>query len=164
MALAGKTAMHTIVPGEGVGTCRIGAHKQTAVEMFGSPLPVDPNADISGYFQFPLAGVEVAFNVNNEIETLFFHFRSSSHTAFNGTTNLGIGIDSSVEDVIARYGKPSQVTEYTSSRTKELRYGAIGTTFNFKDGLLVDIRVSEPRSETWPDEWPMRPMTDDCSW
>jgi hypothetical protein len=143
------TAMHTIVAGEGVGVCRIGANKQTAIETFGSP-SVEESDSQSGYLQFPQAGVETRFDEADRITHLFLYFRSTSNSTFKGITNLGIGIDSSVVDVLARYGRPSTFAEFTESREKNIFYDSLGIMFSFKDEELIDIRISESRAETWP--------------
>src|SRR5262249_4667133 len=128
---------HTIVAGEGVGPCRIGANKQTAVDLFGAPA-----YDESGHLEFPSAGVEIACDDNQRIITIFLFFRSPPNSPFAGATNLGIGAASSVDDVLAAYGQPTGVLDFTE---KTLTYDTLGITFTFEGGRLVDIRVKGPR-------------------
>jgi uncharacterized protein YegJ (DUF2314 family) len=150
------SAKHTIVAGEGVGPCRIGANKQTATDLFGAPA-----RDESSHLEFPSAGVEIAYDEHQRIVTIFLFFRSPPNAPFNGRTHLGIGADSSVDDVVAAYGEPTRSFGFTE---KTLDYDALGITFTFAKGQLVDIRVKASRADPWQDEWPERPMTEEFSW
>lgn len=152
--------MHTIVAGAGVAACRIGADKQAAIAAFGTP-SIDP--EVPGYLLFPAAGVEV--NLDEETGTvaaLFFFFRHEEYAHFTGSTDHGIGSDSTEADVLAAYGEPTQVLDFTDEKT--LDYQTEGILFTFQDGRLVDIRIHPPSVATWPAEWPLRPMSAACSW
>lgn len=147
---------NTIVAGEGVGLCRIGANKQTAIDLFGTPAQ-----DESGCLEFPSAGVEIAYDENDRIETIFLFFRTPPASSFAGKTDRGIGVESSIDDVLATYGKPTSVLDFTE---KTFAYASLGIIFTFHTGRLVDIRVSSPHFDPWQDEWPERPINEDFSW
>lgn len=149
-------AKYTIVAGEGVGACRIGANKQAAIDLFGKPVH-----DEASHLEFPSAGVEIAYDENERILTIFLVFRSPPNSQFSGRTDLGIGADSSVDDVLAAYGQPTGIMDFTE---KTLAYDAHGIHFTFAKGRLVDIRVKASRLDPWQDEWPERPMTEEFSW
>ncbi|MEO1527873.1 MAG: hypothetical protein AAFX06_20775 [Planctomycetota bacterium] len=137
---------YTIVAGKGTEGIQLGEDRQCAIDVLG-----EPSSNSAGYLEFLDAGVDIAYIKSGQIRTAFFYYRSPEHGAFDGQTARGIGRDSSVEDVLELYGKPSRVGESTISefgakpgaREKSLDYSELGITFTFWDDELADIRVYE---------------------
>ncbi|PHR95214.1 MAG: hypothetical protein COA78_30625 [Blastopirellula sp.] len=152
------SSKYIIESGVGVGECCVGADLQTAIDLFG---PTD-TSDQSGYFEFKSAGVSILCDSSNKIDTLFLYYQSEEYSAFDGSTMLGIGSQSTIEDVLDCYGTPTTMSQFTKETS--ISYRTLGVTFTFDGDALEDVRVSEPRSDDWPKEWSRRIKTGASSW
>ena len=122
------------------------------------------DGETPNFLQYTDLGIDVSFDDEDRITCVIFFFHSSKHRPFQGTTSLGIGIDSSLDDVLKRYGTPTQIFDMTSYRQKYFYYHKDGITFVFKDGVLESIQIEKPKATWWPAEWPERRDTDKLNW
>lgn len=105
--------------------------------------------DATGYLVFPKAGLDVYSNRDGVIGAIHFYYRLPGYSAFDGKTDKGIGISSSISEVIDQYGEPDRIGESTVSefgavpgaKEKSLQYWEQGIIFTFWDEKLADIRV-----------------------
>lgn len=133
-----------IVPGDGVTGCGVGGTVQDAVAVFG-----DPSSWLRDDLRFSSRGVDVRRHRDGRIRGLIFYFRSSIHQPFSGSTDKGIGRESTAEAVLQAYGKPERIGEGVVSEYGPepgapehfLRYSKLGVAFTFHDRRLADIRV-----------------------
>ncbi|MEO7106425.1 MAG: hypothetical protein ABIZ09_08640 [Rhodoferax sp.] len=139
-------ATHQIVESIGLKGCKIGDDDAAFQRLFGG-------TSANGHLISEAKGVEAA-TTHGKIVSLIFHFSSSSFGVFDGETLMGIGRQSSPEDVIRTYGKPESLqdgpgplTSATSWKQElSIRYWSKGLTFTFWDGRLADIRVYQVKS------------------
>lgn len=133
----------SIISGTGLPDLRIGDQAQNAIGLFG-----ESSASTSGYLNFPGHGISVKHDDNERITRIFYYFRLPEYTAFNGKTRAGIGADSTIADVIEKYGEPSKrgesvVSEFGAmpgAKEEWLSYEKTGLMFTFWDDALADIR------------------------
>jgi hypothetical protein len=126
----------------------------------GQTSPNDP----AFYFDYRFSGVQVAFNDSHSIQCIWFYFRDKNHWAYNGTTQEGIDLDSTIDDVLKRYGKPTKLADYSYKQGTEVRYDNLGIHFEFAQGLLEHISIYTSKPMWWPAEWPHRRHTPDLNW
>jgi hypothetical protein len=80
------------------------------------------------------------------------YFRSDEYARFHGKTNLGIGAESTVRDVICTYGMPIAISntidrrdgKLPARRYVRLRYHRKGIVISFADGELTKIHTLAP--------------------
>lgn len=156
-----------ITAGTGLSACPIGCDAQQFVLLF-------PGAKVSGsHILVRDRGVEVMVR-HSRIVTFFFYFNTnitnessvSAQTSllgainkrinndfgpksdFKGRTDTGIGGDSSIDDVIMKYGKPDEYLKgtgpYGNGQEISLSYVNKGISFTFLNNRLSDIRVFSP--------------------
>jgi len=138
-----------ITPGVGLPECSIGKNKNCFIEQFGGEQMAIEN--FTEYWLAKPKGVEIIVK-DDKIETMFFYFYSPSYASFDGKTNVGIGQNSTINDVIRAYGQPTKtdnsiISEYGAMPgTHEiyLYYARMGITFTFWNNRLADIRVFKP--------------------
>ncbi len=138
---ASDAPTYTILPGKGLGKCSIGMPVQHAVKLFGKP-----DKDEKGYIQFLQQGVEAKVE-DAKIVTLFFHYRSKTVMTFDGETDKGIGMWSTIPQVLRRYGKPSRIGDSIVSefgpmpgaRDYTIEYTKAGISFTFYNNELAYI-------------------------
>lgn len=134
-------AQYLIIPGSGISECMLGSDESNFVQQFGGNR-------WEGYWIARDRGIEARV-ANGKVAVIFFHFYSNSYKPFNGKTREGIGRDSTIDSVIATYGKPDRIGESIVSpfgampgaHEKYLSYASIGIAFTFWDGRLADIRT-----------------------
>lgn len=135
--------LQVIVPGEGTENCRLG-NSLTETELpFGKQ-----KQKLNGHASAKNEGVEVIIE-NGKIDTIFYFFRSKTYRSFSGSTEKGIGANSTIDEVIKAYGKPDRIGESTVSEfgpepgAKEhfLEYPKLGIYFTFYNEKLADIRI-----------------------
>lgn len=140
------SARFIIVPGVGLPECSIGKNMNCFIEQFGGE-------QWENYWIAKSKGVDIRVE-NKRITGMFFYFYSKTYASFDGKTNVGIGQNSEIDDVIRAYGKPSKVGNSVLPDTGampgahevSLVYPAMGIEFTFWNRRLADIRV-----------FPMRP-------
>jgi len=136
---------YLITPGVGLPECRIGKDEKCFTEEFGGK-------QWENYWIAQPKGVDVKV-VNGKIVTMFFYFYSKTYTSFDGQTSVGIGKNSTVNDVVRAYGKPQRIgkSELPASHAipgaheVSLDYPSMGIIFTFWDRRLADIRIFETR-------------------
>src|SRR5262249_8547921 len=132
-----------IVPGKGLEKCSIGMPVQLAIDLFGKP-----DKEKKGSVHFFQKGVEVHVE-DGKIVTLFFHYRSKTELTFDGETDKGIGMWSTIPQVLRRYGKASQICDSIVSEAGPLpgakdytiEYSPAGIMFTFYNNELGHITV-----------------------
>ena len=137
----------TIIPGGGVKGCQIGASIEDAHKVFGKP---SSKKDL--YVDFDDRGFGTAID-DGKINAMFFYFRSRTKKQFSGSTDKGVGKDSSIEDVIKQYGIPGRTFKSVVSEFGEepgavddtLSYSKLGVHFTFYDKKLAFIVVNGKR-------------------
>ncbi|WP_218192559.1 hypothetical protein [Pseudomonas sp. Irchel s3h17] len=136
---------YLITSGVGLPDCRIGKDENNFIEQFGGKKWED-------YWTAESKGVGVKV-VDGKIATMFFFFYSKTHTSFDGQTNVGIGKNSSINDVVRAYGEPQRIGEsdlpdssaMPGAHEISLEYPSMGIVFTFWDRRLADIRVFAAR-------------------
>jgi len=144
---------YTITPGVGIRGCSIGTSVKQVLDLLGTPNTVTPNSVDEDYVRFYRHGVDV-LTEKDRVRTLFFYFRSRKHVTFDGLTDKGIGMWSTIPEVIKLYGEPSRIGESTVSTSGDtpgaheyyLEYPHLGIAFTFYDNELADIRVFQKAS------------------
>jgi hypothetical protein len=115
-----------------------------ARELFGRP-----ERERDDYLGYLRRGVQVMLSDRGRIDALIFLYRSRTHMTFDGVTDKGIGMWSTIPEVVKRYGEPERIGESTVSESGEipkahefsLEYPKQGISFTFYDNELADIRV-----------------------
>jgi hypothetical protein len=130
---------YTILPGKGLKECSLGMPERTAIDLFGRP-------------HWTEQGVEVEAEAG-KIAAMFFHYRSRKVVTFDGTTDRGLGMWSTIPEVRRLYGKPSRVGDSIVSefgpmpgaRDYTMEYARLGISFTFYNNELGHIAVYAPR-------------------
>lgn len=138
---------YIIRAGIGIEECPIRCDEKTFKELF-------QGTKSGGYLVAPKKGVD-ALIVRGKVHTLFFYINSPNEFKFHGLTDTGIGVDSSIKDVIQAYGKPEKVisgpvtlTQGKVGEEDSLIFRKQGISFTFIDGRLADIRVQAVPADT----------------
>jgi hypothetical protein len=138
---------YAILPGRGLEKCEVDGPVRQVRELFGRP---DRERDQSlSYYR---RGVQVLTD-RGQIDALIFLYRSRTHMTFDGVTDKGVGMWSTIPDVIKRYGEPERIGDSTVSEFGEfpgahefsLEYPSQGIAFTFYDNELADVRVYAKR-------------------
>jgi hypothetical protein len=137
----------TILPGQGLDKCAIDGPVQQARELLGRPERTTDTA-----LEYYRRGVMVQTD-RGQIDALIFFYRSRTHMTFDGVTDKGVGMWSTLPEVVKRYGEPDRIGESTISPAGEfpgfheftLEYPRQGIVFTFYDNELADIRVFAKR-------------------
>lgn len=156
-----------IILGTGTRRLRIGATARSIVEMMGRPDDVlrsdsgdgfHLNAGAANYVDpthwlvYKEAGVAL-IESGGRIESIVFRFRNRTFVSFDGATDRGIGMWSTVNDVIRAYGNPDRIEKgykfLKGIDTAEhdfsylLHYTSRATVFTFRNGELQAIVVGK---------------------
>ncbi|WP_458722457.1 hypothetical protein [Pseudomonas brenneri] len=139
------SARFIITPGVGLAECGIGKDESCFIEWFGGEQWED-------YWIAKSKGVDIRVK-NGKIISMFFYFYSRSHVSFDGKTNVGIGKNTTIDDVIRAYGKPFKIGKsmvpssgaMPGAHEISLVYPSMGIEFTFWDRRLADVRVYEAR-------------------
>lgn len=137
-----------ITPGVGIKNLSLNDTVQQAESNFSKDFVVK-----NGYLHLPSKGIDASHGADNRIKAIFLYFRLPNYNAFNGITEKGIGINSSIEDVHKAYGPPTRegesvISEFGSvpgALEHSITYENLGIEFTFWDRMLADIRVMTPR-------------------
>ncbi|WP_010584581.1 hypothetical protein [Schlesneria paludicola] len=156
-----------IILGTGTRRLRIGATARSIVEMMGRPDDVlrsdsgdgfHVNAGVANYVDpthwlvYKESGVAL-IESGGRIESIVFRFRNRTFVSFDGATDKGIGMWSTVNDVIRAYGNPDRIEKgykyLKGIDTAEhdfsylLHYTSRATVFTFRNGELQAIVVGK---------------------
>jgi hypothetical protein len=140
------SAKFVILPGVGLKDCRIGRPVKYPQARYG---PGESNHE--GFLDFPKYGMQWVVQ-GDRIEGIIFYFRSPKFDSCEGSTDRGITISSTADDVIKLYGAPEQFFDTVVSRfgddpgarEQSFQYDRLGIIFTFRDSLLLDVRVQKP--------------------
>ncbi len=148
---------HAIDPGKGVGPIRIGMARQEVEAIWGAP-----NEDEKGgYAWYYDHGVRLSYSLGSEVLSIgCISWTSSPYKAFSGTTTEGIGIGSTVDEVIAAFGEPGdkEVARAPDAPPRSpsnvtLIYPELGLRLNYRQAQnqhqegsqsIKDISVNKP--------------------
>ena len=133
----------TIIEGSGIQGISVGDNINDVLKVIGKPSNFDEE-----YYSFYDKGVDFAVE-DNKVHTIFLYYISKVHQPFNGQTETGINKESTIEEVIERYGEPERIgksilSSYSGFPGQEdynLNYYSKGITFTFYNKKLADIRV-----------------------
>ncbi|MFO6422065.1 hypothetical protein [Motilimonas sp. KMU-193] len=139
-----QPASVVIKPGQGFSRIVLGDKKRDLMRLLGQP-----SEDTGKYISYHSQGLTFRLQ-GNRIQAIFFYFRYQGYSPFYGVTDQGIGINSTILDVINQYGEPDRVSETIVSQYGEkpgatevyLSYQQLGIAFSFWDGELADIRLT----------------------
>lgn len=142
-----EAPQYTIIPGKGVEKCSLGMPVRCATDVFGKP-----DKEGSDYVHFYRQGVEAKVE-DGKIASLFFHYRSRTAVTIDGETDKGIGMWSTIPQVLKRYGEPSRIGDSIVSefgpmpgaRDYTIEYTKIGISFTFYNNELAHITVYRPK-------------------
>ena len=158
---------NTIVLGVGTRQLRIGATAQSIVAILGRPDDVMRSESADGFHLNPGASnyvdpthwlvykeVGVALiESGGLIESIVFRYRNRTFVSFDGSTDKGIGMWSTVNDVIRAYGHPDRIEKgYKYLKGVDsvehdfsylLHYTSRATVFTFRNGELQAIVVGK---------------------
>ena len=143
-----RKAEPTIVAGSGWGAIRIGATKSQVVTALGTGQA--PAKYRNTYcVDYSDKGVQVAYSTkDNTVTAVFFYNKQKGSThfsTFQGSTSVGINWNSSVQEVIQKYGKPIRNYHGNDEGGPWQRRLFKGIDFRFENGKMVRIRVVAPR-------------------
>ncbi|GAA4299299.1 hypothetical protein [Nibribacter koreensis] len=133
----------TIIEGIGIQGIRVGDKIDDVLKITGKPSKNDDE-----YYYFYDKGFEFTVS-DNKVKTIFFYYLSKKYQPFNGPTDKGIKKESTIEEVLERYGEPertgksimSSYSDFAGQEDYNLNYYSKGITFTFYNKKLADIRI-----------------------
>ncbi|WP_241573278.1 hypothetical protein [Rosenbergiella nectarea] len=136
-----------ITPGIGIKNLSLNDSIKHAKTQFSREFVVK-----EGYLFLPAKGIDATYGEDGRISVIFLYYKLPNYVVFDGITSKGIGKDSTPEDVIKAYGRPTRegesiISEFGSvpgAREQTLTYTHTGIEFTFWDNKLADIRVTIP--------------------
>ncbi len=103
----GDRVANHIVAAYGNNEIRLGMSME---ELHKLDHPVEINSNpLRDIFQFKLNGIETRCE-DNEVVAVHFYYRDREYQTYQGETREGIGVNSSIRDVICTYGEPDHVS------------------------------------------------------
>ncbi len=143
-----------VMPGQGIRSCCVG---MSVDQLQGEWIPGDPNDFITrDYLYHPAMGI-VVVQKDSMVYCVSCVYQLDDdflEVPYRGKTEQGISADSSIENVIQAYGRPTCI-----SATSELDSGAeavgldyveLGVYFSFRDRVLTAVDVLPPQAEYDP--------------
>lgn len=130
--------MDVLLPGKGWRALTIGAALHDVTRELGAPSHTKRFDDFIAVDWRPL-GVKAYLNLDETVRSMEAVFREiyvEGFTPFAGTTDRGIGADSTIEQIEAAYGP---APERRGNKSNILVYQ--GILFSFQEGALYDITV-----------------------
>lgn len=164
----GSVSLATVVPGQGTRNLQIGMPASTVPAILGNPdIPISDGkypqviVSLSGgngnestqygkdgnIWRYKMHGIH-CYIEGGAITRLDFVYRVGTYASYAGATDKGIGMWSTVGDVVREYGQPEKLDQEVIGSPHRNRltmhYFALGLGFGFSDGELVYIRVERP--------------------
>jgi hypothetical protein len=148
-----------VVPGRGWGVVRIGARRSDVELMLGSPDDenADPDDERFVHSDYTKLGVDIRYDsrTSRVMESTYVGgstdmvgvglFGHPDYVPFRGTTDKGIALGATPEQVRAAYGQP-QLDRASDADGHDGRYvGYPGVVFYFESGRLTLITVTSDR-------------------
>ena len=152
-----NSSQRTIFFGSGIGQCTVGC----TLEEVSAEFP-ECSEDLTSSLES--LGLELSLNDDETISCLHIYVNETvagTLRQFNGRTEEGIGLNSSVAEVLEAYGEPVERCELSGIT---LSYLDKGTSFTFEDDSLKRISIYAATANTWPKEWKQVVQTGYSSW
>lgn len=142
----GDQAGNNIVAAYGNNEIRLGMSME---ELHKLDHPVEINSNpLRDIFQYKLNGIETRCE-DNEVVAVHFYYRDREYQTYQGETQEGIGMKSSIRDVICTYGEPDHVSNIRGqlgvgqphAQLVDIDYFKKGIFFSFADSHLHRVTV-----------------------
>lgn len=133
-----------IIEGQGWKNIVLGATRDDIVNILGKPDQTIPYSDVY-FFDYYQQGIQINFDKTSDAaQTIFFYNNqadSKQFSAFTKQTNKAVGFDSTVNEVIQKYGKPQKDYKSNDKGMDMRRIVYSNIDFRFENGKMVRISV-----------------------
>jgi hypothetical protein len=129
----------------GIADCNLKMKVSELGEGWSEPIPFSDiiPTDIMGFLRNPERGIGIKYH-KDKIILICFLYDDDRYATFAGSTREDVGMQSSPEEVIRTYGKPSEDFESVTdsgNRNRDLYYEHLGISFEFVNESLSEICV-----------------------